>query len=326
MRLPLFSVCLSFLLAWVSRADATALSALALMAGEGPVVGRAGWLHFSGELRHLATPASVFAAPRAEGGDPVGAIRGLHQQLKERGVRLVVMPVPAKASVHPEGLPEGVAGPGGVTDPALATLLPALAAAGVEVLDLGTVFRSPAGPLYCRQDTHWNGHGIGLAAQALARHLRQTPDLLPPAPADLPQTETLRLEMQGDLWTAHPEPRPAPETIELTRVPGLDLKRADSPLLLLGDSHLLVFSAGGDMHATGAGFPEQLARAVGVVPEVLAVRGSGALVTRDLARRIARDSAWLAGKRVVVWVFTSRETTQGAGSAWRPLTLPGRSP
>ena len=32
-----------------------------------------------------------------------------------------------------------------------------------------------------------------------------------------------------------------------------------SPVLVLGDSHVLVFHDGGDMHAAGAGLPDQLA-------------------------------------------------------------------
>ena len=82
-----------------------------------------------------------------------------------------------------------------------------------------------------------------------------------------------------------------------------------SPLLLLGDSHTLVFHEGGDMHARGAGLSDQLALELGFAVDLVGVRGSGATPARiNLARR--KDG--LAGKKLVVWVFGARELTEAA--------------
>jgi hypothetical protein len=83
-----------------------------------------------------------------------------------------------------------------------------------------------------------------------------------------------------------------------------------SPILLLGDSHNLVFHAGGDMHATGAGFADQLAFELGFPVDIVAVRGSGATPSRlNLMRR--GDN--LAGKKLVIWCLSVREYVESQG-------------
>jgi hypothetical protein len=87
-------------------------------------------------------------------------------------------------------------------------------------------------------------------------------------------------------------------------------------LCLLGDSHNLVFHAGGDMHAQGAGLPDHLAHQLGFPVDVVAVRGSGATPSRlNLFRR--RDK--MKGKRVVIWCLSVREFTEGQG--WRKIPI-----
>ena len=99
-----------------------------------------------------------------------------------------------------------------------------------------------------------------------------------------------------------------------------------SPILVLGDSHVLVFHDGGDMHVTGAGLPDQLAFELGAPVDVLAVRGSGATSARvSLARRARATPDYLASKKVIIWCFGARELTQA--DAWKlvPLTKPQES-
>ena len=87
-----------------------------------------------------------------------------------------------------------------------------------------------------------------------------------------------------------------------------------SPIVLLGDSHNLVFHAGGDMHATGAGLPDQLAFELGTPVDLVAVRGAASTAARvNLLRRAQRDPAYWDGKRMVVWCFAARELTEGDG-------------
>src|ERR1044072_5648327 len=73
------------------------------------VAGSDGWLFFGGELRLLSLgrfwgndAAKVSRAHKPELADPVPAILDFQQQLKTRGIDLLVVPVPPKASVYPE--------------------------------------------------------------------------------------------------------------------------------------------------------------------------------------------------------------------------------
>jgi hypothetical protein len=93
-----------------------------------------------------------------------------------------------------------------------------------------------------------------------------------------------------------------------------------SPILVLGDSHVLVFHDGGDMHATGAGLSDQLAFALGAPVDLLGVRGSGATSARvSLARRARARSDYLIAKKVIIWCFGARELTQA--DAWKLVPL-----
>ena len=90
----------------------------------------------------------------------------------------------------------------------------------------------------------------------------------------------------------------------------------ESPVVLLGDSHNLVFHSGSDMHSLGAGLPDHLAHRIGFPVDLVAVRGSGATPSRlSLFRR--RDN--MRGKRLVIWCFSVREFTEGQG--WRKVRV-----
>jgi alginate O-acetyltransferase complex protein AlgJ len=66
------------------------------------------------------------------------------------------------------------------------------------------------------------------------------------------------------------------------------------------------------MHAQAAGLSDLLTQEMGITPDVVAVMGSGATPAR---RNLARRKDNLAGRRLVIWCFTSRELTQGEGWA-----------
>ena len=118
-------------------------------------------------------------------------------------------------------------------------------------------------PLYCRQDSHWSGAGCERAAAAIADRLRERPWL---ALSDRRkfESELREVEIRGDLWRLLGDEKLPQERLVLRfvgeRVSGNltpVTPSRKSPVLLLGDSHALVFHAGGDMHARGAGLADQ---------------------------------------------------------------------
>ncbi len=91
-------------------------------------------------------------------------------------------------------------------------------------------------------------------------------------------------------------------------------------VLLMGDSFTNIFSLEGMGWGASAGLGAQLSFALQRPVDVIAQNDSGAFATRQsLSRELAAGEDRLAGKRVVVWEFASRELSVGD---WKPLTFP----
>jgi len=309
------------------------LAAQAEAAGTTVVRGRQGWLFFAPELRHLsagrfwgAAAAGASRAPDPAASDPLPAILDFRDQLRDLGVELLFVPVPAKAAVYSEMLPAG--GGGDAIDAADRAFLEELRRHGVAVLDLGALFRAEKAsgpPLYCRQDTHWSPRACELTARRIAATVADRPWLAAVAKEAF-EVRRETVEIRGDLWRQLPEPRPPRERLEVAVVGrqtavGLEpvTPSRTSPVLLLGDSHTLVFHAGGDLHARGAGLADHLARELGFAVDLLGVRGSGATPARV---SLLRRGDGLAGKKLVIWCLSVREYTEGQG--WRKVPVTRR--
>ena len=317
-----------------ARAEADCFAAALDRAAGAPVVeGEGGWLYLPSELRFLSvgefwgeaaldTGKAMNLAHR----DPLAPIDDFNRQLADLGVKLLLVPVPPKALVYPAPL-------GCTRDTARAALerlrafYGLLRERGVEVLDLTEEFLAPEalaeGRLYCQTDTHWTGLGVQRAARRIHAWLEaQAPATAAAGSAAWTLTPGERA-ISGDLGrmrgTAADETVPVFEVRDAAgQPPAPDLA---SPILLLGDSHVLVYHAGADLHGTGAGLPEHLAALAAGSIDVLGVRGSGATTSRiSLLRRIKSDPAYLKNKKFVIWCFTAREFTEA--DAWRFVPLP----
>jgi len=323
-----------------AQALRTLARSLVEQAGESSVIeGRDGWLFLTAELRHVAAgrfwgerAAEVSRASRADWADPMPVVVDFHQQVERAGARLLFVPVPPKAVVYPDMLPESPfdAPPLASVDAAHAQFLDLLRDAGVDVLDLTPRFIAhraatdddPDRRLYCRTDTHWSPHACELTAGWIAERVAEQlgPDAFAHVQLREYRLDDRTLSITGDLTVMSEtlsgrETLPAPRV--LTPAGGSPESWRDSPVLTLGDSHLLVFHAGDDMHATGSGLADHLAHRLGFPSDIVGVRGSGASPSRiALFRR--RDQ--LAGKKVVVWVLTAREYTQST-QGWRQVPI-----
>jgi alginate O-acetyltransferase complex protein AlgJ len=135
---------------------------------------------------------------------------------------------------------------------------------------------------------------------------------------------TRPVTITGDLARMLNPDKPARETLSLTflgkpnksgRPTPIPLER-NSPVLITGDSHTLVFHDPA-LHATGAGLPDHIAAGLGIPVDLVGVRGSGATATRiSLLRR--KDN--LEGKKLVIWCFSIREYTESF-SGWRKVPV-----
>lgn len=323
--LLLFAFATSVLAGVDPVADFRELCAKQAAAGEAMAIpGSDGWLFLRSELRHIGVgpfwgeaAAKVSKASSPEKADPLPAIVDFHEQLKAMGIDLILAPVPCKAVVYAEKL----GGPAeGRIDAVHQEFYAQLAAKGVKVLDLAGVFakeKAKEPPLYCKTDTHWSPSACELTAKLIKERLG-SPAWLKPQPGAF-TTAADRRTIVGDLTDGK-----GSEELPVRVVTGADgaaIEDKASPVVLMGDSHCLVFHAGQELHGTGAGLADQLAAELGMAVDVIGVRGSGATPARgNLLRRAKADPAYLAGKKVVVWCFAAREFTESTGWSLVPFS------
>jgi hypothetical protein len=300
------------------------------------VAGKDGWIFFGGELRLLSLgkfwgdeAKKVSRAHKPELADPIPAILDFQQQLKARGIELLLVPVPPKAAVYPEKIVAGYDLAGNDPAPMLHRFYQELGAAGVDVLDLTATFVQnhdhPKGPVFCKTDSHWSGIGCVLAAQTIAEKVRGK--IQKPASAKEYLAEWKEADREGDLASlvAKDGRKSGPEKIAVQSVSekGTGAAVADdanSPLLLLGDSHTLVYHDR-EFLPVRAGLVDQLALQLGFAPDLIGTSGSGATPVRlNLYRRSMKDPGYLAKKKVVVWCFAAREFSE-ATEGWQKMPI-----
>jgi SGNH hydrolase-like domain, acetyltransferase AlgX len=299
----------------------------------GAVAGVDGWLFLKEELQHLAAgkfwgeaAANASLAKEKSIADPFKAITTYNKLLAERGITLFLMPVPPKALIYPDKLAKGLLPGSGAEAQALyKAFYGELAGAGVKVIDLlpKLVANRDKAQLYCRTDSHFSGAGLELFAAAAAEAVQKEGWYQGVAKKEFAATK-LPLKINGDLRQMAGGTG-IEEEIELqvfaAKADGKQLEGdPNSPVILLGDSHTLVFQAGGDLHAKGAGLFDHLSAKLGFAVDLLGVRGSGVTPARiKLFQRAKQDPNYLAGKKALVWCFAAREFT-GAGG-WKEIPV-----
>jgi len=285
------------------------------------LVGRDGWLFYRNDFEQVVSHAPAVGP----GGRITSVIVDFRDQLAERGIRLLLVPVPVKPTIHAERL-SGQRSSRPVRRRGEEDLLADLAARGVEVLDLAAQLARDAqlAPIYLATDTHWRPEVVEIAAREIALRLRATVEL-PSGEPERFRDEASLVYAPGDMVqmlelpaaTRHfPDERVQPRTV-LTD-PGTLIDGPGAPVLLLGDSFAGIY--GGDRWGVAAGLRHRLAYELGLPVAFIAQAGGGASRTRtSLADRLARDPEFLAGVRAVVWEFAARELSQGD---WRIVELP----
>ncbi|OQA80126.1 MAG: hypothetical protein BWY31_04077 [Lentisphaerae bacterium ADurb.Bin242] len=273
-----------------------------------------GWLYSRNELEHLsrgelAAGKAAKASVALKNPDPIPAIQAFNDALKAAGIRLILVPVPPKFAVYPFG--------GWKPGDAAKYLKPfyaELRARGITVVDLTDDFLAARDRnVYCKTDAHWSPAGILLAA----RKLKEVIGMEGKTPF---RTEDKTLRISGDLAVSLNAKAPASESVTVREVKGNAFDE-NSPVLLLGDSHILIFSNGADMLAKDAGLGEQLACELKMPVDRIGVKGSASSIVRiNLYRKASRNAEWLKNKKVILWILTCREFTESS-NGWMPVPV-----
>lgn len=307
------------------------------------VIGHGGFLYYTPGVLHVTGPgfldretqlgrerAALDSDEPAIVADPRPAIVAFQRALAQRGITLVLMPVPDKAAVqaeqlHARGRPDKLP-----ENPDFARLLSELRAKGVAVFDARQALPTSAQPLFLQQDTHWTPAWMEHVAGSLARYLLALGSLPASKPAEL-RGVAQPASRVGDLvdMLKLPEEQALfrPESVTIHQVQdahGAPWEPSpDADVLLLGDSFSNIFSLEGMGWGAAAGLAPQLALALARPVDVIAQNDSGAFATRQaLARELAAGSDRLQGKRVVIWQFAERELSVGD---WQHIAWPGSS-
>lgn len=286
------------------------------------VAGSDGYLFYQNSLKYVVGGDLEKQRP---GKNPLPIIVEFKQQLEQRGVDFLFVPIPTKLEVYPEKFdPAFDELAATIVNPSARKLLLALARQGVEVIDLLPAFlkaKSHAGePLFQHQDTHWTDRGLRLAAEHLGARIQQYPWY--PELARHKRSFGLRetsFTRFGDLHSRLPpaeQKKYKPETLPAQQVVGPDQQPydddPDSPIVLLGDSFTAVYQL---MDAEHAGVSAHVARGVGYPLDLVMSYGGGPNVRQKLLRR-----GWesLGSKRLVIWMMTARDLYD-YWEDWEPL-------
>ncbi|MBM4031064.1 MAG: hypothetical protein FJ291_04680 [Planctomycetes bacterium] len=154
-------------------------------AGAKAIIGQGRWFYYPRGLfyrpgvRYLVESSQQrWHRPPACGDAVAQAIIRFRDQLRERGIELLVVPVPEKASVYPDRLTRRMAGRFQDFRSPTEGLLEDLKRSGVESVDLFRLFREArrrggdVEDLYLTFDTHWTPGSARVAAEAVAQRLR----------------------------------------------------------------------------------------------------------------------------------------------------------
>lgn len=129
---------------------------------EGVLIGRDGWLFTAEEF---AKPPDFENEIRHK----TGLIQHIRDRLAQQDIRLLIVPVPAKARLYPEHL-------GRYRYPSFwqgryEAFLKTLAEEHIPAVDMHSIFQKNPGNLYWKTDTHWTPQGARLAAQSVAEEV-----------------------------------------------------------------------------------------------------------------------------------------------------------
>lgn len=324
--------------------------------------GRDGWLFYRPDVDYVIGPP--FLDPerlkhRARDlgiqPDPVKAIVNFNEQLKARGIKLIVVPVPPKPSMAIDRFSKGArmkqltydfSGKGrrpistmnqplemtSIDNLSFPALERELEARDIATIQVPQVSNWPAS--YLTTDTHWEPSTMWRAAHVITQELAKiSPDFREVgwygelhARSGRYSAVDVEVAGMGDIVGLLKLPRAQTlfprQTVTLKQVQennALWKPTRESDILLLGDSFSNIYSLAAMGWGESAGFAEHISFNLQRPLDCIIQNSDGAFATREaLSREMARGRDRLAGKKVVIWEFAERELMFGN---WKLLSM-----
>jgi len=288
------------------------------------VIGRDNWLFYRPGLDYITKPGTNFY--RDSG--PLDAITAFHQDLKTHDVHLILLPIPNKSTIYPEYLSRRYnleLGP--PVNPHADEFFQKLKEKGINVVDPADIlWKGKNEPVYMKQDTHWSPQGMKLVADYLARVISSS-DWIKDAPARHYKTQEVQVNRYGDLYDMLDLPKRysifKPMSMTVEKILNNETNKPfspdeNSPIILLGDSFVNIFSKSELGFGEQSGLGEHLAYNLGISLDIIAINDGGPTTTRE---QFARRPNALAGKKLVIWQFATRDLTNSE-SLWKIVKFP----
>jgi hypothetical protein len=287
--------------------------------GEKTILGSGGWLFYRPDVQYLIEPFRFDDSAAAT--NPVAAIVRFRDQLASRGIRLLVIPIPAKPSIYPELLSLRPVASGALRQSHTQELLAHLRERGVETVDLLDPLTRwhLQGAGFLKRDTHWSATAARRAAELVAERIRAlAPDVAGSAefisrPVSIYRRgDLVRMMEAPQLDSRFPAEAVLCEQVFSRRTGELYADDAHSPVLVLGDSYLRMYQTD---EPKAAGFIAHVARELHTPLTSIVNDGGASTLVR---RQLARSPDLLDGKKLVIWEFVERDIRFGA-EGWQDV-------
>jgi hypothetical protein len=307
------------------------------------ILGSDHWLFFEPDIRYLtsfndggfiqangsSTQAdTVFIEKKSS---PLKAIIDFDRQLRDRNIRLVLLPVPVKPMLYAEKITPQFDNPYGyLQNPAYAQFMTELERENIPVMDLSAVLaelkKTSKNPIFLRTDTHWRPETVTAVAKSIASYIEAHADLSLRYSGELEMRE-MEIVNTGDLAnmllvtrdsnSEFAEKATVKQIVSNGNAPWASDRNAE--ILFLGDSFANIYSLGAMGWGESAGLVEQLSYFLNRPVDRIVQNDNGAFATRQaLQEELARGRDRLKNKKVVVWEFAVRELVTGD---WKMLDM-----
>lgn len=245
-------------------------------------------------------------------------------QLKERGVPLLIIPVPMKTSMYPELItgdaPEDSVAP--LYHLRQPEIYAAWSKAGVDVQNVADSMKEKRTQMFARQSSYWTPDAIQLLAKGIAMHVREKyPGAAAPAPQAIGANARDAVDA-GDLSRALGVDWPA-ERFVLINLPAIH-PDPNSPVVLLGGSDVRVYEdpalgyvpAGSGIKAS---FARHLAFYLGRSIDEKTVNDGAATACRQWLA--GESDEQLRGKKLVIWLLPVADLLLPKRNDWQSVSF-----
>ena len=286
------------------------------------------WLFLRNELNHVGKGEfwnKNWAEVSASGKDPLEIFLAFKTKLDSLGVEFIYVPIPAKVTIYPDRFSNAIAIKNGL--PAINDLyqmkpyLDKFRESGINVIDIEPLLKerrkTESFSSYCKTDSHpspWTCQMIASILSEKINSLDWSKKYKKNSDVSFVKGDAETIQVFGDLISNEGRESWTPEKLSLTKVYSIkDGKKSQvipdddsSPVIVMGDSHTLIYHEGDDMHASGAGIVDHLQEKIGFKIFLAASRGSSS----QALRQIYKGKEFWEEKKMLIWISSIREFTE----------------